>query len=119
MMHFISFVFIYFEAIDMKILKVLFYLFFRCCAGKGCGRKFHLPCVDPPLTYFPLGAWYCIWCVKKKIELGVHAVCKGVESILDSRVVDCEIEGIGHVHIILFHVSWFSIFCKHINSALL
>ncbi|XP_019187024.1 PREDICTED: chromodomain-helicase-DNA-binding protein Mi-2 homolog isoform X2 [Ipomoea nil] len=63
-----------------------------CCAGKGCGRKFHLPCVDPPLTYFPLGAWYCIWCVKKKMELGVHAVSEGVESILDSRGADCENE---------------------------
>nr|GMD46180.1 chromodomain-helicase-DNA-binding protein Mi-2 homolog isoform X1 [Ipomoea batatas] len=74
-----------------------------CCAGKGCGRKFHLPCVDPPLTYFPLGAWYCIWCVKKKMELGVHAVSEGVESILDSRGADCENEGSGHLHIILFH----------------
>lgn len=46
------------------------------------------------------------------MELGVHAVSEGVESILDSRGADCENEGIGHLHIILFHVSWFYIFLK-------
>ncbi|CAH9138376.1 unnamed protein product [Cuscuta epithymum] len=56
-----------------------------CCAGKGCRRNFHPCCVDPPLKYFPLGTWYCISCVKKKVELGVYAVSEGVESVFDCR----------------------------------
>ncbi|KAK7285039.1 hypothetical protein RJT34_19796 [Clitoria ternatea] len=58
-----------------------------CCCGKGCQRRFHPSCVDPPLNYIPPGFWHCIWCVKTKIELGVHSVSPGVESILDSREV--------------------------------
>ncbi|TKY62142.1 Helicase protein MOM1 [Spatholobus suberectus] len=58
-----------------------------CCCGKGCQRRYHPSCVDPPLNYIPLGFWHCIWCIKKKIELGVHSVSEGVKSILDSREV--------------------------------
>ncbi|XP_027349139.1 uncharacterized protein LOC113860822 [Abrus precatorius] len=58
-----------------------------CCCGKGCERRYHPSCVDPPLNYIPPGFWHCIWCVKKKIELGMHSVSKGMESILDSREV--------------------------------
>ncbi|KAL5135335.1 Helicase protein MOM1 [Glycine soja] len=57
------------------------------CSGKGCQRRYHPSCVDPPLNYIPLGFWHCIWCTKKKMELGVHSVSKGVKSILDSREV--------------------------------
>ena len=62
-------------------------LYFRSCSGKGCQRRYHPSCVDPPLNYIPLGFWHCIWCTKKKMELGVHSVSKGVKSILDSREV--------------------------------
>ncbi|KAJ1376078.1 Zinc finger, PHD-type, partial [Sesbania bispinosa] len=80
----------------------------RCC-GKGCQRRYHPSCVDPPLNYIPPGFWHCIWCVKKKIEFGLHSVSEGVESILDSREVISETEvmqreyfvkyqGLAHAH---------------------
>jgi len=62
-------------------------LYFRCCCGKGCQRRYHPSCLYPPLKFLPIGFWHCIWCVEKKIKLGVHSVSKGVESILDSREV--------------------------------
>ncbi|XP_052728676.1 uncharacterized protein LOC108322436 isoform X6 [Vigna angularis] len=58
-----------------------------CCSGKGCQKRYHPSCVDPPLKYIPLRFWHCIWCTKKKIEFGVHSVSEGVKSILDSREV--------------------------------
>ncbi|XP_022634948.1 uncharacterized protein LOC106757728 isoform X6 [Vigna radiata var. radiata] len=58
-----------------------------CCSGKGCQKRYHPYCVDPPLKYIPLRLWHCIWCTKKKIEFGVHSVSEGVKSILDSREV--------------------------------
>ncbi|KAL5831110.1 hypothetical protein ACOSQ4_016464 [Xanthoceras sorbifolium] len=59
-----------------------------CCDGKGCNRSFHLSCLDPPLEDVPLGAWYCIQCIRKKIESGVYSLSEGVESIWDSREVE-------------------------------
>ena len=35
----------------------------------------------------PLGVWYCLMCVKKKLESGVHSVSEGVESIWDVKEV--------------------------------
>ncbi|CAL0326796.1 unnamed protein product [Lupinus luteus] len=61
----------------------------RCC-GKGCRRRYHSSCLDPPLKYTAARFWYCIWCVKKMVGLGVHSVSEGVESILDSREVVSE-----------------------------
>ncbi|CAH9075251.1 unnamed protein product [Cuscuta europaea] len=58
------------------------------CSGEGCRRCYHLSCLGPPLDDFPSGIWHCLWCVKKKIELGVHSVSKGVESICDAREVE-------------------------------
>ncbi|XP_059297528.1 uncharacterized protein LOC132050331 isoform X1 [Lycium ferocissimum] len=58
------------------------------CDGRGCKRCYHLSCLDPPLDDFPPGAWHCTWCVKKKIESGVHSVTEGVESIWDVREVE-------------------------------
>ncbi|XP_009618970.1 helicase protein MOM1-like isoform X3 [Nicotiana tomentosiformis] len=58
------------------------------CDGRGCKRCYHLSCLDPPLDDFPPGAWHCTWCVKKKIESGVHSVTEGVESIRDVREVE-------------------------------
>ncbi|XP_047165267.1 uncharacterized protein LOC124834569 isoform X4 [Vigna umbellata] len=58
-----------------------------CCSGKGCQKRYHPSCVDPPLKCIPLRFWHCIWCTKKKIEFGVHSVSEGVKSILDSREV--------------------------------
>ncbi|KAK7337076.1 hypothetical protein VNO77_17635 [Canavalia gladiata] len=58
-----------------------------CCCGKGCQRRYHPSCVDPPLNYIPPRFWHCIWCVKKQIKLGVHSISKGIQSILDSREV--------------------------------
>ncbi|WRX24831.1 SNF2 [Theobroma cacao] len=54
------------------------------CVGKGCKRDFHLSCLVPALSNYPPGVWHCIWCVKKKKELGVHSVSE-VESIWDAR----------------------------------
>ena len=35
----------------------------------------------------PLGVWYCLMCVKKKLESGVYSVSEGVESIWDVKEV--------------------------------
>ncbi|GMY14764.1 chromodomain-helicase-DNA-binding protein 2-like isoform X2 [Fagus crenata] len=82
-----------------------------CCDGKGCKRRYHLSCLDPPLNYVPPGVWHCVWCVKKKIEMGVHSVSEEVESIWDAREVASDHEvlqrqkqyfvkyrGLAHVH---------------------
>ncbi|XP_019444329.1 PREDICTED: chromodomain-helicase-DNA-binding protein 3-like isoform X2 [Lupinus angustifolius] len=80
----------------------------RCC-GKGCRRRYHSSCLDPPLKYTAAMFWYCIWCVKKMVELGVHSVSEGVESVLDSREVVSEdkvvqreyfvkYQGLAHAH---------------------
>ncbi|VFQ75015.1 unnamed protein product [Cuscuta campestris] len=55
-------------------------------------RNFHLQCMDPPLKFFPLGTWYCNFCVKKKVVLGVHSVSQGVEAVFYSRDIDCDKE---------------------------
>ncbi|GAV67872.1 SNF2_N domain-containing protein/Chromo domain-containing protein [Cephalotus follicularis] len=81
------------------------------CVGKGCKNCYHLSCLDPPLNDNPSGVWHCIWCVKKKIELGVHSVSQEVESIWDVReaVSDYNVmqsekqylvkyQGLAHVH---------------------
>ncbi|CAN6458271.1 unnamed protein product [Victoria cruziana] len=52
-----------------------------CCDGKGCTRAYHLSCLDPPLADTPPGSWHCLWCVKRKLEFGLHLVSEGVESI--------------------------------------
>ncbi|KAI4300289.1 hypothetical protein L6164_033684 [Bauhinia variegata] len=57
------------------------------CHGKGCQRRYHPSCLDPPLNYVPPGVWHCPWCVKKKIELGVYSISHGIESIWDVREV--------------------------------
>lgn len=36
----------------------------------------------------PLGAWYCLRCVKKKLESGVRSVSKGAESIWNVKEVE-------------------------------
>ena len=36
----------------------------------------------------PLGVWYCLVCVRKKLESGVHSVAEGVESICNYRDVE-------------------------------
>lgn len=59
-----------------------------CCIGKGCKRCYHLLCLDPPLSDVPPGVWHCLWCVKKKVELGAHSVSQGVESIWNAREVE-------------------------------
>ncbi|MED6198358.1 hypothetical protein PIB30_065626 [Stylosanthes scabra] len=56
-----------------------------CCFGKGCQRRYHPSCLNPPLNYYPVGFWNCAWCVKKKLVLGVYSISEGVESILDTR----------------------------------
>ncbi|RVW38747.1 Chromodomain-helicase-DNA-binding protein 3 [Vitis vinifera] len=84
----------------------------KCCDGKGCKRSYHLACLDPPLGEIPPGIWHCMLCVKKKTELGVHAVSEGVESIWDTREVELpsaegvqkqkqyfvKYKGLAHVH---------------------
>lgn len=83
-----------------------------CCDGRGCKKSYHLACLNPPLDDVPPGIWHCPWCVKKKIESGVHSVSEGVESVWDVRdveMVDAEgvqrykeyfvkYKGVAHVH---------------------
>ncbi|XP_024028326.1 helicase protein MOM1 isoform X1 [Morus notabilis] len=59
-----------------------------CCDGRECKRSYHLSCLDPPMDDVPPGVWYCLGCVKKKLESGVHSVSEGVESIWNVREVD-------------------------------
>lgn len=61
---------------------------FRCCDGRGCGKTYHLSCLDPSLEDVPLGVWHCLACIRKKMELGVHSVSEGLESIWDEREVE-------------------------------
>lgn len=66
-----------------------------CCDGESCRRCCHLSCLDPSLVDETPGVWHCAFCVKKKIEFGVHTVSKGVESIWDVReVVVSDMKGI-------------------------
>ncbi|KAK9022271.1 hypothetical protein V6N11_002551 [Hibiscus sabdariffa] len=79
-----------------------------CCHGKGCKRRYHLSCLEPPLEEFPLGAWYCLECAWKKIESGIYSVSEGMEAIWDSRDSDdglqrqkqyfVKYKGLAHVH---------------------
>ncbi|KAK5830737.1 helicase protein MOM1-like isoform X1 [Gossypium arboreum] len=82
-----------------------------CCCGKGCQRSYHLSCLEPPLEEFPLGAWYCLACVRKKLESGIYSVSEGIEAIWDSRELEAsedglqrqkqyfvKYEGLAHIH---------------------
>ncbi|XP_057480932.1 helicase protein MOM1-like isoform X3 [Actinidia eriantha] len=83
-----------------------------CCVGKGCKRKYHPSCLDPPLDDVAYGDWHCFSCVKKKIELGVYSVSDGVDSVWDAREVEVQdtrgsqkqkqyfvrYKGLSHVH---------------------
>ncbi|KAK8988434.1 hypothetical protein V6N11_029824 [Hibiscus sabdariffa] len=82
-----------------------------CCHGKGCQRSYHLSCLEPPLEEFPLGVWYCLECVRKKLESGIYSVSEGMEAIWDSRELGAsedglqrqkqyfvKYEGLAHVH---------------------
>ncbi|KAL4292612.1 hypothetical protein AHAS_Ahas18G0045500 [Arachis hypogaea] len=57
------------------------------CGGKGCSGCYHSSCLEPPLVDASIGVWYCHFCVRKKIELGVYSVSEGVESIWDVKEV--------------------------------
>lgn len=82
------------------VVVVLIYLFviilftsvlnilFRLCSGQDCKRCSHPPSLGTPVHDVPSGVWHCLWCLKKKIESGVHSVTQGVESIWDAREVD-------------------------------
>ncbi|KAK8584570.1 hypothetical protein V6N13_138528 [Hibiscus sabdariffa] len=65
-----------------------------CCRGKGCHRSYHLSCLEPLLEEFPLGAWYCPECVRKKLESGIYSVSEGMEAILDSRELESSEDGL-------------------------
>ncbi|GMI84743.1 hypothetical protein HRI_002143600 [Hibiscus trionum] len=80
------------------------------CVGKGCKRKYHPSCLVPALSNDPPGFWHCIWCVKKKKELGVHSVSEVMtiwdarEVISDAKAMQSEKQylvkyrGLAHVH---------------------
>ncbi|KAB2018565.1 hypothetical protein ES319_D08G237600v1 [Gossypium barbadense] len=81
------------------------------CHGKGCQRSYHLSCLEPPLEEFHLGVWYCLSCVRKKLESGVYSVSEGIEAIWDSRELEAledglrgqkqyfvKYKGLAHVH---------------------
>ncbi|GMI92127.1 hypothetical protein HRI_002881800 [Hibiscus trionum] len=65
-----------------------------CCHGKGCQRSYHLSCLEPPLEEFPLGAWYCLECVRKKLESGIYSVSEGIEAIWDSSELEDSEDGL-------------------------
>ncbi|KAL6577384.1 hypothetical protein OROMI_011660 [Orobanche minor] len=82
-----------------------------CCEGKGCGRFYHLCCLDPPQMDALPGVWHCPQCVKKKLLFGVHSVSEEVESIWDVREVEVskvkgvlqrqyfvKYKGLAHIH---------------------
>ncbi|PPE02092.1 hypothetical protein GOBAR_DD00865 [Gossypium barbadense] len=67
--------------------------------------------VEPPLEEFHLGVWYCLSCVRKKLESGVYSVSEGIEAIWDSRELEAledglrgqkqyfvKYKGLAHVH---------------------
>ncbi|WVZ82995.1 hypothetical protein U9M48_030188 [Paspalum notatum var. saurae] len=54
------------------------------CDGKGCKRRYHLSCMDPPLDV-SLGIWLCIICTKKRLQFGVYSVSEGIESLWDVK----------------------------------
>lgn len=81
--------------------------YFRCCHGKGCQRSYHLSCLEPPFQEFPLGVWYCLACVRKKIESGVHSVSDGIEEIWDSRELEASEDGMGTINNLLILVYMF------------
>ncbi|XP_031101320.1 uncharacterized protein LOC116005202 [Ipomoea triloba] len=79
------------------------------CSGKDCKRCSHPPSLGTPVHDVPSGVWHCLWCLKKKIESGVHSVTQGVESIWDAREVGVsgthrqkqylvKYTGLAHVH---------------------
>ncbi|XWS74310.1 hypothetical protein CRYUN_Cryun02cG0203900 [Craigia yunnanensis] len=65
-----------------------------CCHGKGCQRSYHLSCLEPPLEEFPVGVWYCLVCVRKKLGAGVYSVSEGIEAIWDSRELEASEYGL-------------------------
>ncbi|URE01326.1 SNF2 family N-terminal domain [Musa troglodytarum] len=74
------------------------------CDGKGCNRSYHLSCLDPPLQNYP-GAWLCIFCIKKKIEIGVHSISEGIDSIWNfkeelqnGKHYFVKYNGLAHIH---------------------
>ncbi|XP_065039440.1 uncharacterized protein LOC103972914 isoform X4 [Musa acuminata AAA Group] len=74
------------------------------CDGKGCNRSYHLSCLDPPLQNYP-GAWLCIFCIKKKIEIGVHSISEGIDSIWNfkeelqnGKHYFVKYKGLAHIH---------------------
>ncbi|KAJ1257489.1 hypothetical protein BS78_10G000700 [Paspalum vaginatum] len=56
----------------------------KSCDGKGCKRRYHLSCMDPPLDV-SLGMWLCIICTKKRLQFGVYSVSEGIESLWDVK----------------------------------
>ncbi|KAE8729489.1 Detected protein of confused Function [Hibiscus syriacus] len=65
-----------------------------CCHGKGCQRRYHLSCLEPPIEKFPLGVWYCPECVWKTIESGIYSVSERIEAIWDSRELETSDDGL-------------------------
>lgn len=80
----------------------------RDCSGQGCKRRFHLSCVDPPLSYLPPGVWHCAWCTDRKIKFGLHSVSEGLESIWDVREVLSNNQGNGDVYVLQISVIFFT-----------
>ena len=91
----LSSVSLYASHLYLYVLNFAYFLRYnsRSCDGKGCKRRYHLSCLNPPLNYVPPGVWHCVWCVKKKMEMGVHSVSEEVESIWDAREVASDHEG--------------------------
>lgn len=56
----------------------------KSCDGKGCKRRYHLSCMDPPFDV-SLGIWLCIICTKKKLQFGVYSISEGIESLWDVK----------------------------------
>ncbi|XP_026415327.1 helicase protein MOM1-like isoform X2 [Papaver somniferum] len=74
-----------------------------CCDGEGCKKSYHLKCLDPPLKNVPIGVWHCVFCVKKKVDSGVHSLSGGVGSILDAREVElADSEGVQKQYLVKY-----------------
>ncbi|XP_057841806.2 uncharacterized protein LOC131051349 isoform X2 [Cryptomeria japonica] len=67
----------------------------NCCDGQNCNMTYHLHCLKPPLVQVPLGEWYCPTCAYRRVSNGVHSVCKGIESIWETKDLDTEQNEIG------------------------
>eukprot|EP00752_Nemacystus_decipiens_P016804 g15038.t1 len=57
------------------------------CIYEGCGSKYHLRCLEPPLEKVPKGQWYCPDCRAKKRVFGCNAC---MQNDKQSQILQCD-----------------------------